>query len=145
MGFSAGVPPQNPTASHPRKSVMRRQFVAQIARCRAASLWNLLAQMQLLAGKVVNLLLLAVDDEVELIEQVFCVAELDLQVVQALLKVGRILHSAIRTQSGQQLHCSSRPINSSRAFIEPCIAYKMQEVYGSTYWRTCYWSLRKVF
>ena len=132
MGFSAGVPPQNPTASHPRKSVMRRQFVAQIARCRAASLWNLLAQMQLLAGKVVNLLLLAVDDEVELIEQVFCVAELDLQVVQALLKVGRILHSAIRTQSGRQLHCISRPINSSRAFIEPCIAYKMQEVYGST-------------
>lgn len=132
MDLRAGVPPQDPTAAHPRKSVMRRQFVAQIARCRAASLWNLLAQMQLLAGKVVNLLLLAVDDEVELIEQVFCVAELDLQVVQALLKVGRILHSAIRTQSGQQLHCSSRPINSSRAFIEPCIAYKMQEVYGST-------------
>ena len=40
---------------------------------------------------------------------------------------------------------SSRPINPNRVFIESRIAYKMQEVYGSTYWRTCYWSLRKVF
>ena len=86
---------------------MRRQFVTQIARCRVASLWNLLAQTQQLAGKVVNLLLLAVDDEVELIEQVFGVAGLDLQVVQALLKVGGILHCAIRTQSGLQLHFGS--------------------------------------
>ena len=107
MGFSAGVPPQNPTASHPRKSVMRRQFVAQIERCCTASFWNLLAQTPQLAGKVVNLLLLAVDDEVELIEQVFGVAGLDLQVIQALLKVGGILHCAIRTQSGLQLHFGS--------------------------------------
>jgi hypothetical protein len=116
MDFSAGVPPQNPTAAYPSKSVMRRQFVAQIERCCTASFWNLLAQTPQLAGKIVNLLLLAVNDEVELIEQIFGVAGLDLQVVQALLKVGGILHCAIRTQSGLQLHFGSNPMNLNHAY-----------------------------
>jgi len=63
---------------------MRRQLISQAAK--AACLWlgGLLAQAFDLAHQAVDLVLLAHDDGVELIEQVFGEAGLDLEVGQSL-------------------------------------------------------------
>ena len=91
---------------------MGRQLVAQVARGRAAALGHLLALAQQFSGEVVNLLLLAINGEIELIEQIFGVAGLDLQIVQALFEGGGILHGAIGTQSGngmEESHLQRNP------------------------------------
>ena len=64
---------------------MRRQIVAQIARCTQTTICAGLAQVRHFADQLVNLLLLAHDDLVELIEQIFREGSLDLKICQALL------------------------------------------------------------
>ena len=66
---------------------MRRQFVAQVARCAHAAIGAGLAQLAQFADQQVDLLLLAHDDFVELIELVFGEAGLDFQLGQALVGV----------------------------------------------------------
>lgn len=75
-------------------SIMRRQFVPCPSEC-AASVGDLLAELRDFTDQRVDLLLLANDDLVQLVEQVFIEAGLDLQVGQAMVDdVGR-LHAAI--------------------------------------------------
>ena len=66
---------------------MRRQFVA--------SLGHLLTQCRDLASQGVDLVLLAGDDLIELVEQVFAEGSLDLQIDQALLGVWVGIHARI--------------------------------------------------
>ena len=58
---------------------MRRQLVAQVARRRATALGHLPTQLDDFLREPVNQLLLAVDGHVELVQQVFGEAGLDLQ------------------------------------------------------------------
>ena len=64
---------------------MRRQLIPQAAEGSRLRFGGLLAQAFDLAGQLVDLVLLAHDDGVELIEQVFGEAGLDLEVGQSLL------------------------------------------------------------
>lgn len=66
-------------------SVMRRQLIPQAAKAAGLGLSGLLAQAFDFAGQAVDLVLLAHDDGVELVEQVFGVAGLDLEIGQPLL------------------------------------------------------------
>ncbi len=77
---------------------MRRQVVAGPAEYTAANVGNLLPELGDFANQRIDLLLLADDDLVQLVEQVFIEAGLDLQIGQAMVSgvggVGR-LHAAI--------------------------------------------------
>ena len=64
---------------------MRWQLVAQVARAGAAGLGHLLAQVGDFLHEPVNLLLLAVEGHVQLIQQILGVAGLDLQLGQAII------------------------------------------------------------
>ena len=63
---------------------MRRQFFTQVAHRAGAPVRDLLPELADLASQGVDLLLLAKDDLVQLIQQVFAEAGLDLQLGQAL-------------------------------------------------------------
>ena len=67
-----------------RPSVMRRQLIPQAAKGSRLRLGGLLAQAFDLARQAVDLVLLAHDDGVELVEQVFGEAGLDLEIGQPL-------------------------------------------------------------
>ena len=74
---------------------MRRQFVPCPSECRAASVGDLLAELRNFTEQRVDLLLLANDDLVQLVEQVFVEAGLYFKFSQAVIGgVGR-LHAAI--------------------------------------------------
>ena len=74
---------------------MRRQVVARPAEHTTAGVRNLLPELGNFAHQRVDLLLLADDDLVQLVQQVFIEAGLDLQIGQAMVDgVGR-LHAAI--------------------------------------------------
>ena len=78
-------------------SIMRRQFVPCPSECSAASVGDLLAELRDFTDQRVDLLLLANDDLVQLVEQVFIETGLDLQVGQAMVDdVGR-LHAVLDT------------------------------------------------
>jgi hypothetical protein len=78
---------------------VRRQVVAQVALCPAVAfalpIGHLLAQPGHLADQLVDLVLLADDDLVELVEQVFGVGGFDLKVCQALVTDVGVLHAPI--------------------------------------------------
>src|SRR5687768_12602240 len=74
-------------------SVMRRQFVARMAR--APAFGHLLAKLRELLDEPVDLLLLPVDRQVELVEQVVGEARLDLQVLDAAFQCVCVFHAPI--------------------------------------------------
>ena len=74
---------------------MRRQVVACPAENTAAGVRNLLPELVHLANQGVDLLLLADDDLVQLVEQVFIEAGLDLKLGQAVVYGVVGLHAAI--------------------------------------------------
>ena len=82
-----------------RRSVMRRQLIPQAAKSSRLRLGGLLAQAFDLALQAIDLVLLAHDDGVELIEQVFGEAGLDLEFGQSLLSAVfgrvRVFHAPI--------------------------------------------------
>src|SRR3989338_8258977 len=79
-------------------SVVRRQVVAGAGRGGGAGLGQLPAQLADLAQQEVDLLLLADDDLVEFVQQVFAEAGLDLQVGQAFFNLGGGFHSPYWTR-----------------------------------------------
>jgi len=80
---------------------MRRQFVAQVALHGLAVFGLLPAKLGQLAQQGVNLLLLAKDGLVQLVQQVFGVAGLDFQLGQAGVGVVRMFHGAIGPENQQ--------------------------------------------
>ena len=77
---------------------MRRQFVAQVLRL--AHTGGGLAQVADLAQQAVDLLLLAQDDFIQLINQVFGEAGLDLQIGQPLFNIEAMGHVSARKGCG---------------------------------------------
>jgi hypothetical protein len=72
---------------------MRRDFVAQVAQFGAATrLGQAVAHLPQLSNQRIDLLLLSVDLRIELVEQVFGKACLDLQVDQAVFNRGGNVH-----------------------------------------------------
>ena len=74
---------------------MRWQVVAQIARHANALAWGGLSKVADLSNQRVDLLLLADDDLVQLIQQVFGEAGFDLKINQALFGVVGVFHACI--------------------------------------------------
>ena len=96
---------------------MRRQLIPQAAKGSRLRLGGSLAQALDLARKAVDLVLLAHDDGVELIEQVFGEAGLDLEVGQSLFgavfgvvfKGVRVFHAPIgREVAARGISCDGR-------------------------------------
>ena len=76
---------------------MGRQFVARIARRAQAGLGRLLLQLPHLAHQELYLRLLAMDELVQVIDQVFGEAGLDLEIGEAAIDVLRGVHRRIGT------------------------------------------------
>ena len=73
---------------------MRRNFIAQIAHLgTTARLRQAVAHLTQLLNQRINLLLLAVQLRIELVEQVFSKARLDFEVNQAIFDVGWNVHA----------------------------------------------------
>jgi len=81
---------------------MRRQFIAQIALPDLATFGLLPAQLDHFAQQQIQLLLLAKDGLVQLVQQVFGVAGLDLQFSQAGIGVVRLVHARIGPENQAQ-------------------------------------------
>ena len=62
---------------------MRRKFVAQVARLVRLGILRLFAQTANFLGEQIDLLLLAKDDAIQLVQQVFGVADLDFEIGNA--------------------------------------------------------------
>ena len=78
---------------------MRRQFVAQAARRATAAVGAGLSQIRDLARQLIDLLLLAHDDLVELVQQIFAEGRLDLQIGETAGHVLCLFHAAICQES----------------------------------------------
>ena len=85
---------------------MRRKLVARVAPGARASIGRLLLQVLDLQDEAIDLLLLAVDDEVQFVHQVFGKARLRLQGVEAGGCVVRLFHAGIEPQ----FRCAAGPV-----------------------------------
>jgi len=92
----------HPSKEGGKASKMRRQIIPQAARrTHTAIRWRLLLQVSDLADQGVDLLLLAHDDAVEFVEQVFGEAGLDLELGQALVCRGVCVAAGFHGAIGQ--------------------------------------------
>ena len=87
---------------------MRGQVVASTPGVDGTGIMGRLAQLADVANQQVNLLLLADDDLVELLQQVFAKAGLDFQIGQALVNVLRWMHSLIGHEFAAQAARTTR-------------------------------------
>ncbi len=83
---------------------MWRQVITQVTRCAHAAVGAGLAQLADFADKRVNLLLLPDDNLVELIQQIFGEAGLDLQFHQALVGCVCVFHPSIGPERDNHPH-----------------------------------------
>ncbi|EHN64093.1 AraC family transcriptional regulator [Comamonas testosteroni ATCC 11996] len=99
------------------QSVMRRQFVAQIAH-RPPAFWRLALEFPHLVDQQIDLLLLTVDRHIELFEQILGVAGLDLQLHDSLLQrfvtVAHALSALARRAIPARILSSSAVANERR-------------------------------
>ncbi len=98
---------------------MRWQVVTQVAARGSAGLRRLFAQFADLPQQQIDLLLLADDDLVQFVEQVFLKAGLDFQFSQALFS-GAWVHTTIGTQKAP--HLRTRMVRMSRGFAVPFVS-----------------------
>lgn len=74
-------------------SIVRWQFVCRLTRRCGACIWRMLAQLAHVALQEGNFLLLAHDDLVELVQQIFVEAGLDFQISESLLNGVGLIHA----------------------------------------------------